>query len=299
MLIRDITTLRKYVRYNASGTFEGVSPLISDAQNTILNYYLGSALIEQLETFISDNGTDEPTKKLLELAQAALAPLAFMLAVNEGSFSFGDAGHTVTRTEKQAPVSETKLALARTDFKNRGYANIEKLLLFLEDNESTFTAWSLSFYKHSPTSFYFRNATDFQLKGEIAINFSRLFFDKILPTVRFFELTDINDLLPDTISILDPFSPSLSADETYLVSLIQHYVAAKSIEEAVYNSKAEKNPNDYDIDLIVSAVWAKSEYYSRIASAYRAKIIGCLKDRFAIDNTLDFNTAEQKIFYAG
>jgi hypothetical protein len=302
MLIRDFDTLKKYVKVSVSATWDAFSPYVQDAQRFYIEPYLGTTLIGNLEQIIDSDEQEEIYLLLLTETRRALGPLSYMLATHESSIGFGDAGHTVMRTDKVAPASDEKVRLARESAELRGWQNLEYLLAWLEEKKEDFPEWESSSYLRNPKSKYFRSATDFQELGMVDIEYSRLTFDKLLQLTRRIEVTDIADLVP--IEIDNPFYEYLFDNEKKLISYIQAYIASKTAmlhtsqatkQQRTTNEKPEYKPV---IRPLYEDVIDTGNYYAGQVDYWRAKIIELLADEFDIDKSgkLNWNATDKKFF---
>ena len=306
MLIRDLKTLKQTVKIAKSGAdnpneeLGAMLPFVRDAQRFYIEPYLGRDLIKQLESIISLQTSQQKYADLLPEVQRALGPLAYMLATHESSIGFGDAGHTVTRTDTLAPASDEKVRRAQETAEFRGWQNLEYLLDFLEQNIAIYPEWKCSRYFRNPRPKYFINAADFNLF--VNINNSRLTFEKITQLIRNIEQTEIADLVP--LEINNPFDGTLSNDYKRLITFIRPYiafrVAALHTSQPTNEQQVKKQLPEYKpvILPLYENIANAGNYYQNQSDYYRSNIIEALYTLFDIDKSsaLKFNTQENKIF---
>ncbi|MDL2262963.1 hypothetical protein LJC11_05640 [Bacteroidales bacterium OttesenSCG-928-I21] len=307
MLIRDFNTLKQTVKIHKSGAWDAFAPFVQDAQRFYIEPYLGVKLIAMLEQLI-DSGVPEDTpqekKDLLDLSIRALGPLSYALAAHESSIGFGDAGHTVARTDTVAPASDEKVKSAKETALYRGWQNLEYLLVFLEENEYKFLDWRASRYIKTPQSKYFRTAIDFQELGMVDISYSRLTYEKLLQLIRRIEMTKVADMIQMNIS--DPFAKTLSDKLKTLISYIRPYIASRVAElhtsQTTKEQRTLESSDKPEFKAVIRPLYDDladtGNYYGEQADYWEAKIIELLADEFGIDSSgkLDWNSKEKKLF---
>ncbi|MDR1455533.1 MAG: hypothetical protein LBJ01_07780 [Tannerella sp.] len=305
-LIRDINTLKLTVKIGKSAPWEAFQPFVADAERFYLHRYLGTQLIDRLNACLDagDQNQDANAGTLLGLARLALGPLSSMLATYESSIQFGDAGHTVTRTDNLAPASDAKVERARESAMFRGWQNLESMLDWLEQYADRFPEWEQSPYRTMPRPKFFRNATDFQYHGMIDISHSRLTFEKLIEPVRRVERSEVRDMITGEIfSSLNPFASGLTGPEKELVACIQPYIAARvallhtgtvTREQCAEPGRPEYRPL---IRPLFEDASNTGNYYAEQSGYWKAKIMDALK-AFNIDSSekLNWNSQDKKIF---
>lgn len=306
MLIRNIDTFKETVKISRSAPWDAFSPFVQDAERIYLLRYLGAPLICRMDEFLDhpDSGNDD-VKKLLQETQRALGPFSYMLATHETSISFGDAGHTVARTDKLAPANDTKVAKAYDSAEFRGWQNLENLLGYLELNRDKFPEWEHSQYCQQAQAKFFRTAADFQVLGMVDISYSRLTYEKLLQLIRRVEITEIRDLVTKDLydSLGNPYADVLSNLETDLVKCIQPYIASSvallHTSQATRQQRTEAGALEYKplIRPLYGDIADNGNYYAQQLAYWKAKIINLLKE-LGIDKSgaLKWNTPDKKIF---
>ena len=83
-------------------------------------------------------------------------------------------GHTVTRTTDKAPASDAKIEKATESLFNRGWSNLDNALRYLQNNLGKYPEWKNTEVSHGTR--LFKNATEFQEKGLVNIDYSSLTF---------------------------------------------------------------------------------------------------------------------------
>lgn len=300
-LIRTLEQFSETVKVTISGAFSSLLPFIEDAQRIYLERYLGQTLIERLED--NFDAPSDKEKVLIKKIQNALGPFSYLVAADESSIRFGDAGHTVTRTDVLTPASDAKILAAKESAKFRAWQNVEQLLNFLEAS-TDFPEWKECDYITEPKPKYFLFAKDFQVYGNIDIKRSRLTYEKLMPLIRNIELTEIDDLLQN-LEIAKPFDSNNTAAMKKLVSFIQlyiaHRVAAIHTSQLTHDQRAQQFSTEYKptIRPLYENLEKSLNYYQNQADYFRIKIIDILDSEFGISSqSMDFNSKEKKVFYS-
>jgi hypothetical protein len=304
-LIRDIETLKQTVKVGKSAPWEAFLPFVEDAERFYLHRYLGAALTARLSVCLDTaQSPDTDAGNLLKPVQRALGPLAYMLSTHEASIQFGDAGHTVTRTDTLAPANDTKVEHARESAKFRGWQNLEIMLEYLDEHRALFPEWEESRYRQLPAPKFFRSATDFQYRGMIDISHSRLTYEKFIELIRRVEISEIREMITGELyNSLDPFSAGLPAPEKELVACIQPYIATRvallHTGTVTREQRAEPGRPEYRpvIRPLFEDLTKTGNYYASQLSYWKGRITEALKP-FSIDSSerLNWNTQDKKLF---
>lgn len=294
-LIKSIDDLRKYVKIARSKDFDTYEPFIEDAQQRFLEPYVGFELLQNLE---SDNGNN-----LTNLLCRALGPFSLALASDELSINFGEAGHTVTRTDSLAPASETKIEKAKQSLMERGWANLDKALRYLAEHLADYEDWdisSLSVYRHS---ILFKDYQSFQTDGMVDIDLSPLTFHRLLPFIQRIEKTETILLLPESLR-------STPAEElpVSLVPILQAYTASRVA--AIHTSRLSRSQRakpTYVVEFtpLIRPLYENPEddanFYQSQASHFATAVTEELLKLSLIEkdtHALEWNEQDKKIFLA-
>ena len=185
-LIKTIEDLQKYVKINNSIDFDTYNQYILDAQDKFIRPYLGQELIDRL--------SGETADTLKTYICRALGPFSLALATDEFSINVGESGHTVTRTTDKAPASDAKIEKATESLFNRGWSNLDNALRYLQNNLGKYPEWKNTEVSHGTR--LFKNATEFQEKGLVNIDYSSLTFHHLRMLIIRIETSETFKLLP-------------------------------------------------------------------------------------------------------
>lgn len=182
-IILTIEELQTTVKINKSMPFSILEPYLDDAYYKYLVPYVGQELLKKIST---PGNAMEIALKII--ASRVLGPMAVAMASPELGIQIGDGGHTVTRNDKLTVANDTKIAAAEENMKERGFANLERMLSFLEKHVSDFPLWNTSdYYVNYSVGHFLNSAYEFQTYGHININFSRLTFEQFRPVIEIYE----------------------------------------------------------------------------------------------------------------
>lgn len=186
LLIQSIDELRKYVKINASKNFDTYRMFVADAQDRYIVPYFGNELISSL--------VNDDEDLLREYMCRALGPFSLALATDEFSIGFGESGHTVLRTDKEAPASDAKIERAEESLYERAWANLDKALDYMQKYLDEYPVGD-NILRNFKTSL-FTSAFEFQDKGLVNIDYSSLTFIHLRTLIIRIEMTETYRLLP-------------------------------------------------------------------------------------------------------
>ena len=241
-IISTIEQLKQTVKINKSTPIDAVEPFLQEARDIYLLRYLGLEMVEVLE---ADN-VPERAAKLLSLTQLALGPLAMWLGISELSVRLGDAGFTVEKRDGATngsgfvPASDTKIAKLEESFERRGFAYLDAVLEYLETNAVDFPEWKNSRFYSLRGGNYLQSASQMQEVGAVNIEYSRLTFEHLRPTMTLIETRFIADLLGETVdtTLRGKLNGNQSTAEKQIIAAIRKFVACKTAE--LHTSQAGK-----------------------------------------------------------
>lgn len=304
-MIKDIETLKKYVKVNTSLPFEVISPFINYTYSTILKEYLGSELLARLK-----DETNDTTEPLNELIDACVAPFSLMFGVSELSVRMSDSGFTVdSKPDNYVPASDKKIEVLRNDLRQRGYSLLAKVIEFLEKEIDTFSEWKTSYYYQRQNKNFIRSARQFQDIGSVNINYDIFVFDSLLPTMTLIEERFICERMGDELfeRLREKADIVETLEEKLLVRYVCRFVALKTAE--IYTSEDSKQnrqkPNPAEYSPIIRPLFLHSNdlnFYAEQAGFYWEKINDNLNknaDKYGIvsqSSALEWNSSEKKIF---
>ena len=209
MIFKTTLELAKHAKINKSLEFGIIEPYIEQAMDQYINPYLGMKLLDKVEAFYVLTPEAQATKdnsdlwsKLLLYIQKTAAPFAVLVAVDETSINFGDTGHTVSRTDKLAPASDAKIAKYKSSLKDRSWFNLEQLLSLLEQHPQVWPEWQAAPQYHIRKGNFFSSAEEFQNKGLVDIQYSRLTFEKLRMPIQSLDVTEVKPLLGEAYNPL-------------------------------------------------------------------------------------------------
>ncbi len=282
-LIKDIATLRRYVKINASTNWDTISSFVIDAQEKYITPYFGEALLEAIAT----EQTDELRSRILR----ALGPFSLALATHELSINFGEAGHTVTRTTTLAPASDAKIKNATDSLLERGWHNLDRALRYVSMNAANYPTWQED--NRMIGTVLFGNYNEFQDEGLIDINYSPLTFSRLRMLIMRIERSET--------LLLGPPDYLFNNENKKLLSAMQAYTASR-VAELQTNANADNNLKDAPpIQLLSDGTADSKNYYATQSSYWRNEIIQLLIKEGAIEDTREIrvNGPDKTIFFAG
>lgn len=179
ILIVDSDTLQQHIPVNADFAMQRIAPFLFRAQREHLLPLLGRLLLNQLQLLVDDEAAYSnviadiaaqnfliaqhnlthpdnlrplvPTipsvpqmQALLPWVQAPLAALAYELYIPWGQLNIGSTGFRIVVSASEKTAFQWQINDLETSARNIGYTALEGLLEFLEENKSSYTAWTAS-----------------------------------------------------------------------------------------------------------------------------------------------------------
>lgn len=184
------------------------------------------------------DSSNETIKELVSHIERAAASFIMCSYVKQGSINIGDRGHTVIRTNNEAPASDTKIAAYEKSVRKDGYNSLETLHLFLIreiSNISIHQAWTNS-QEFASRKNFITTVYCFENNGLVNIESDREVFENLRGTMSFLEKKHIRSKLSSaTTDKLIRYATlgniALTETERYLLSEIQQYIAASTYFE--------------------------------------------------------------------
>ena len=292
--IQSTEELQKYVKVNRSIDFETYRQYLIDAQDKYITPYIGQSLIDKL---MSDN-----TDQLSIYVCRALGPFSLALSTDEFSINFGESGHTVTRTDDKAPASDAKIAKAAESLYNRGWSNLDNALRYLQGRIADYPEWT-DVARHISTKL-FENASEFQEKGLVDINYSPLTFHHLRMLIKRIETSETFKLLP--AEMRSNFDKEASEDITTAmqaytgsrVAALHTSQATKTQRTAGAHSQIEFKPV---IRPLYNDVQYTGNYFDEQAAFWRNTLDEALiaaEKKEAGEGIVKYNSPERRIFVA-
>lgn len=297
-LITSIAELRKYIKINASKDFETYGVFLNDAQEKYIEPYFGESFLKTI-----DAATDDP---LREKICRALGPFSLAMATDEFSINFGEAGHTVTRSDTVAPASDAKIEKARESLFERAWANLDKAISYVIEHKEIYLEWRQSDFAKKTSTLLFLNATDFHENGLVNINYSPLAFYHLHMLILRIEKSETFMFIPaeartqyiDDISAIPP--GVLTAMQAYTGSRVAalHTSSATRIQRGKPRDITEFTPL---IRPIYNDVDYTGNYFDDQAAFWKDALLQELTKSGVIEaesQTVRWNDGEKKIFVA-
>ena len=310
-IISTIDQLRKTVKINSSIPWESLEPFLQSARDLFLVRYLGTELIEVLES----EEVPERATKLLSLIQSALGPLAIWIGAPELSVRFSDNGFTVPKQDGATgftPASDAKIGKVEESLERRGFQYLDQVLEYLEMNAADFSEWTSSRFYTLRGGNYIQSATQFQEIGLVDIDYSRLTFESFRPVMSMIELRFVTELLGDVLdaSLRTKLNDTQTDTEKALIAAVRRFVACKTAE--LHTSQASKTNRtgsgtpEYKplIRPIYSDIQNEGNYFAEQAVFYYSKVqqlLAANADALGIAvpvTAMDFNSVDMCIFNA-
>ncbi len=177
----DAAELQQYISVANSLHFKSVEAALKNAFEMFIRPLLGEEMTNELIGYYTAQTTPADAKqmKLLELAQRANAYLAFWYDYNEMQVLIGNSG-TVRQesAESKTPYKYQEQAL-RKGWKDKGFAALDNMLTYLEDEISSFGAFKSSANYTTSKTAIVRNTGD--VSEYYWISNSRIIFLRLRP----------------------------------------------------------------------------------------------------------------------
>lgn len=297
-LIKTVDELRKYVKINKSKDFDTYEMFIQDAQEKFIEPYFGSKLLQTLETQEGD--------ELRQQICRALGPFSLALATDEFSIQFGEAGHTVSRTESVAPASDAKIEKATQSLLERGWANLDRAISIVLKTPKNYPDWPLATIAEKLSSHLFASATDFQDNGMVNIDYSPLTFYHLRLLILRIEKSETFMFVPAEArktyieDVAQIPSGVLSAMQAYTASRVAalHTSQITRVQRGKPRSITEFSP-------VVRPLYENEEeslnYFEQQAEFWKGALLDALEAESVIDSdsrSLKWNEQNKKIFVA-
>ena len=277
----NIEDLKKVVKINASLPWESIEPYLDDAQTIYLEHYIGPEIIKK--------ASDSTYANLVPYICRALGPLTLMLATPELGISIGDAGITVSNEQgKRSPANEAKIAAAAESFKFRGFQALDRLLLHLQSNVTTYKEFEQSRYCKLIKNSLIKSAEMFQDVGLVNIEYSIITFISLIPTAISIQ-DKLPDLLGDTLTESLLTKAELTVKEKVLIDLIIKMIANKTAELFTAAPPQTSSSTPYftpSVRPIYNDSGTTGNYFAAQAEYYQARI-----NKFMLENSAELGLA--------
>lgn len=229
MIIRDIATLRRYVRISYTQATEKNLPDISYAEREYLMPILGMQLYSALDASITTPPAANPAvwSQLLDYCRAAVAPLAVWLELPFLQAQLEDGGLKTTRSEYKDAAHQWEYLQIQNALLDKGMKALEFILEFLPTQKNVFN-WS---YPGERTLI----RTGKELSLFVGIDQPNLTFELMRPILLevedHFIKNSIGEPFFDYLNSLDTYqSPSDKKAAQLTKKAVAHYSIARALE---------------------------------------------------------------------
>lgn len=235
-IFQNITSFKEHVggAVNQSLSLNSLKPWVEMATQDHIIGWLGKDMWDDLVAAVEADTVSPEQGNLLPYVQRPVALLSMYEYSKIGTVQFGEGG--MYRQENEGLKSPYKYQeeAYRKQMIHHGYESIERMLVFLEDNEADYPLWQAdSAYQRNKTHFI-NTAVDFRQR--YGKQLGRYLFEQLRPIINEVELfailptigQDQYDDLKEGILL-----KALSADEQELIGLIQNVVVHFTMQEAL------------------------------------------------------------------
>lgn len=140
MIVRDQTTVKKYVSVNASVTYETLEPFIRQVERKYIKPLIGKA---QYAIFDTDTEPSEAlVKEAWELAQETICYFAFYEALPDLSVQITEAGIFTASSDETQIASDKHIKELQRSKKRLAHETLDEMLKVMESDTSKFAAWT-------------------------------------------------------------------------------------------------------------------------------------------------------------
>lgn len=159
MIFTSIEEIKRYTPPNVNNDFNTISPYLQRAL-TFIYPYLSRDLYTELDDDYAAGNDDPQTNYLLQHAQRALACFAYYIYVDEGTVMLDDSGIRRIEDDTYKSAHQWQTIRFKESMYNAGYAALEELLYYLQQNKNTYSAWTASNeYVELKTYFHYLSST--------------------------------------------------------------------------------------------------------------------------------------------
>jgi len=247
-LISTIEQIKDYVRINVSVLKDTFLPYEPEARNRYLAKYIGKDLHNEILTYAQDKtfpeyaNTDATKKVFEELVQkctAVTAKFTLFIASPHLDLHLSEQGFIVAMTQNSAPASTARVEASTNALKEQGFAAIEDLLQFLEENHATFPSYKNHHNNVISKTNFIKATSDFEIY--VKINGSRYrFLEEIQPEMTNFEIMVIQPMISKGLTnklLLGNFGENENYPE--LLDLVKRAIA-NSVEGTLTDEDKER-----------------------------------------------------------
>lgn len=187
-LITTIDQVLEIIPVNMTSKFNVIAPFLINAENTYVARLIGA---EQFAALIAGDASDE-VKAAIPYCRKVIANLGYYQAIPVLAVSVGTSGIQVISTDSTKQAFQWQVEDLKNSLQELGFAGIEELLGFLEENLATFTPYANSDQRKAQLECLITSALDFN--GFYDIGGSRFVFQTISYIMRRVEQQQLNKL---------------------------------------------------------------------------------------------------------
>lgn len=236
-IFKDIEDFKNHVggTINRSVQMKGIAHCIIAAYENHLERWIPPRIWSELCKKVEENSAlSEEESKLLKLLQRATAQLTMFEHMQTGGIEISEAGFFRTDTETKKQAYKYQENSYRDWMVNQGYESMEKLILFLNENENDYNLWKGSPEQKRSQSGILNNAVD--MRRVYSHHITRYTFEglrSLIEDLEFFILKALWGvaLFQDIKEKLE--EDNLSEKEKELVLYAQKIIAYFTIEDAL------------------------------------------------------------------
>lgn len=140
MIVRDTTTIKKYISINASVEFDTLKPYILTAERKFIKTLLGA---EQYNIFdVQTAPTDATVLEAYHLAQEAICNFGLYIALPILKTQISETGIYNASSENVSLATDKDFKELQRSFKTQGHEALDELFKVMEANLGSFTEWT-------------------------------------------------------------------------------------------------------------------------------------------------------------
>lgn len=136
--------LKTFVPVSSAISFEKMEAPLTNALSMFIAPVIGDALVSKLNVIYNAENQADLDKKFLNLAQLAVANLAFYYDFDALNLRITDQGFQRQQSDSWQGTYKYQEDNLRNSFRNKGFNAIDDLLAFLEANAATYTDFQSS-----------------------------------------------------------------------------------------------------------------------------------------------------------
>lgn len=279
-LIKDLTTLQKYVKVSSAFKVDSFKPFIVDAQIKYLSPHLGDTLLEALDTWYNaaTPQTNAAYTALLPYVQAAVAKFTLAVGAPSNDTVLTESGFAVIMNQNLAPASTARVQSFVDSMLNLGWNEVEQMLRFLEKNKANYSSWTSSSAYTEFTGSFITTAVEFD--KIIRIDQSRLKFMQLKPIMDDVELLRIEPVISKAMAddIKAKVITGILGTYSNILPMIKRAVANFTFFADTKDKKYEELGDAYlsEVKLVIDAtptdypLYAASTNYDADKTSYKS-----------------------------